>query len=141
MREPKKETIDGIQYSVTPMAPMMATKTLTKLVKIAGEPLGKLIDAKPEGKSVLDQNIDGALIGQAIKALTDNMDEGQVEKIITTLLNPNLITYCAELDEKFLKLESIDSHFSQHGNLGTMFKLLKFVLEVNYSDFLKDLVG
>lgn len=142
MREPQKITIEGVQYVVTPMAPMKSAKLLTKLLKLVGEPIGKLASAKKEeGKSIMDSEVDGKLIGEAIEALTNKVDENEMEAILGRLLLGDLITFAKTGDEKFQKLKDIDAHFDQHGGLAQMFKLAKFVLETNYSSFLKDLVG
>lgn len=142
MREPKRTTIDDVQYNVTPMSPIAASKLLTRLLKIVGEPIGKLASLKKEegAKGLLDSNIDGDLIGEALSALTEKLDENEIESILKRVISPDYVTFSTDGDS-WKKLVSIDGHFSQYGGMAGMFKLARFVLETNYSDFLKDLVG
>lgn len=142
MREPQRTTIGDVQYSVTPMSPIVASKLLTRLIKIVGEPMGKLAALKKQegAKSLLDSELDGNLIGEALSALTDKLDENEMESILKRILAPEYVTFSTDGD-KWEKLMSIDGHFSAHNGMAGMFKLARFVLETNYSDFLKDLVG
>lgn len=141
MREPQRTTIGDVQYTVTPMSPIAASKLLTRLLKIVGEPIGKLAGMKKDGaKGLLDQEIDGTLISEALSALTEKLDENELEAILKKILSPEHVTFSTDGDN-YKKLTSIDGHFSQYGEMAGMFKLARFVLETNYSDFLKDLVG
>ena len=141
MREPQRITLGEIQYSVTPMSPIKASKLLTRLLKIVGEPIGKLTEVKKDGaKGLLDQQIDGKLISEALAALTDKLDDNELETLLKRIIHPDHVTYTGNGDE-WKKLTSIDGHFNEAGGMAAMFKLARFILETNYSDFLKDLVG
>lgn len=142
MREPQKTTIGDVHYIVTPMSPIIASKLLTRLIKIVGEPIGKLATLKKQegAKSLLDSELDGKLIGEALSALTDKLDESEMESILKRIIAPEYVTFSTDGGD-FKKLTSIDGHFSEHGGMAGMFKVARFVLETNYSDFLKDLVG
>lgn len=138
MREPKEVTIGEITYKITPMNPIKATKVLTRLLKVIGKPLSKLIGEGAKtapGESVLDANIDETLIGEALAMLTENLEEGKVESLIKDLLNKDYITF-SEDGESYTKLLNVDAHFGQlEGGLMGMFQLLRYSLETNYSDF------
>jgi hypothetical protein len=142
MREPQRTTIGDVQYTVTPMSPIAASKLLTRLIKIVGEPMGKLASLKKQegAKSLLDSELDGNLIGDALSALSDKLDENEMEAILKRILSPEYVTFSTD-GVDFKKLTSVDGHFSEFGGMAGMFKLARFVLETNYSDFLKDLVG
>jgi len=142
MREPKRITIEDVQYTVTPMSPISASKLLTRLLRIIGEPVGKLAALKKQegAKNLLDTEIDGNLIGDALSSLTEKLDENEMESILKRIISPDHVTFSTDGNE-YKKLMSIDGHFSQFGGMAGMFKLARFVLETNYSDFLKDLVG
>lgn len=141
MREPQRHTIGDVQYSITPMSPIKASKLLTKLLKLLGEPLAKLAESKKAGVSIMDQEVNGELISQALGALTDKLDENEMEAVLRRIFHGELITYCEGGDEKWHKMGDPDGHFSRHGGMSAMFKLAKVVLEVNYSDFLGEIVG
>ena len=138
MREPTKATIGEIEYCVTPLNPIKGAKTLTRLLKIVGEPLAKIIkNAKPskDGGSILDLEIEGDVLGIALEALVGKLEENEVERLLKDLLNSNHVTFSAD-GEEFLKMADIDAHFAGiGGGLMNMFKLLKVSLEANYSDF------
>jgi len=141
MREPQRTTIGDVQYNVTPMSPIKASKLLTRLLKIVGEPIGKLANMKKEGgKGLLEQQIDGKLISEALSALTEKLDEDEMETLLKKIIHSDYVTFTTDGDA-YKKLTSIDGHFTEFGGMGAMFKLARFVLETNYSDFLKDLVG
>ena len=81
-RDVTEKTIDGEDYIITQFGATKSMKVLTRLTKIVGEPIGKVAGGIEPGKSVLDQNLDGQMIGAAIKALADNLDE---DVVITTV--------------------------------------------------------
>lgn len=138
MREPNQVIIGEIHYRITPLNPIKATKVLTRLLKIIGKPLAKLIGKSKKtapGESILDAELGEGFIGEAIESLVERLDEGKVEQLIKDLLNKDHITY-SEDGETFQKLVNVDVHFgSVEGGLMGMFKLLKSSLETNYSDF------
>lgn len=142
MREPKQKEIDGITYKMYPLSPFKSSKILTRIIKVVGKPMGKLIgDSQKEGKeSLLDADVNPELIGEALSALTENLEESQVERLMKDLLSSDLITFSKDGDD-FKKLSNVEGHI-QKNDLGLLhlFKLVKFSLEVNYSDFLGGLV-
>lgn len=137
MRAIKEVTIGEIEYKITPMNPIKATKVLTRVLKIIGKPLAKLIGNSKKsapGESLLDAELGEGLIGEAIEALVERLDEGEVERLIKELINKDYVTYSE--DGEFKKLVNVDGHFGEvESGLMGMFSLVKSVLEANYSDF------
>lgn len=112
-------TIGEHIYTVRQLSATPAYSLLNKLLKIVGPSFGALSD-------------DGGL-QKAVQELVTRMDEGEVTKIIKTMIS------CCEVQlpegKGVMPLDKIfETHF-HGGNLGEMFKLLLAVLEVNYADF------
>lgn len=126
-RDVTERTVDGEEYTFTQFGATKSMKVLTRLSKIVGEPIGKVAGGIEPGKSMLDQDLDGQLIGAAIKALTDNLDEDVVVNTVKELCSCVLYKG-GTLDKTF------DIHFQ--GRLGHLFKVVGAVLEVQYGDFL-----
>jgi len=143
MREPKEVTIDEVTYKMYPLSPFKSSKILTRILKLIGRPLGKLIgesqkDAKGNG-SLLDADVNPEIIGMALEALTERMEENAIEKLMKDLLPTDLITFSVD-GEDYKKIVNIESHMNKREKgLMHLFKLVKFSLEVNYSDFLGEI--
>ncbi len=112
-------TIGEHIYTVRQLSATPAYTLLNKLLKIVGPSFGALSD-------------DGGL-QKAVQELVSRMDEGEVTKIIKTMIS------CCEVNlpdgRGIMPLDKVfETHF-HGGNLSEMFKLLLAVLEVNYADF------
>ena len=126
--EYKKEVVvDGETYEIHVLPPTRSLKLLTKLAKIAGEPFAQMAGAgKNEDKMA-------ELLPMVFGALAKRLDDDVVISIIHQLVAT------AQFDGKPIQFER---HFQ--AKLGTLFVLLKAILEVQYSDFfqsLTDLMG
>jgi len=126
-REAVDKIIDGTNYTITQFGATKSMKLLTRLSKIVGEPLGEIASGFDSKKNLLDQEFDGKMIGHAVKALVDNLDEDHVVDTLKQLLSC-VLHNGATLDKTF------DIHFQ--GRLGHMFKVVFAALEVQYKDFL-----
>lgn len=134
MREAKRKTIDGTTYSITPLNPMKSAKILVRLTKALGPSVGMLVDAfKGSDKaSVMDMDI-GEPISKAIQHL--DMSDSEFENLFNSLWVSECISFAKEGDDNFMRVKSVDMHFASF-NIAHMFKVLAFILEVNYGDFL-----
>lgn len=142
MREPKEITIDEITYKMYPLSPFKSSKILTRILKLVGRPLGKLIGESQKGGKggLMDADVNPEIIGLALEALTERMEESEIEKLMKDLLPLDLITFSEEGGEKFTKIINIENHLNKRDKgLMHLFKLVKFSLEVNYSDFLGEI--
>lgn len=110
-------TIGETDYTVRQMTATPAYTLLTKLTKIIGPAFGAL----SAGESV------SAKVSAAVNVLASKLDETEVTAIIKQLIS------CVDLQGTPLS-KTFEAHF-HGGNLSEMFKLLGFVLEVNYADF------
>lgn len=108
------------EYMITMLPPSRAIKLLTKLTKIVGEPMAKMAAAAGDQKD--------EMIPMAIAALTSKLEAEEVLALVKELMT------CVTKDNKSINFET-----EFMGKLGTVLKLCKEVLEVNYSDFLEEI--
>ena len=132
--------VDGISYEIWTLPVPKALSILTKLTKLAGELGGGAIGSVDSGQNPFQNksgeknpmNIKMDVLGKAITALTNRLDESEVQEIIKTMLSvvhvQNVNGYAPV---------SFDVTFQ--GRIFHMLKVVGAALEVNYSDFLEGL--
>ena len=126
--------IGGDVYTVSQFSATLASKYLIRLGKIIGGPMSMIFDSETlqkakdgdlDPKNVTDGDVKN--LSSAVKLLFGNMDEERDVAFIKALLEKTLINN---------KQIDLDVDFS--GKIGTLMKVLIFVLEVNFQDFLSD---
>lgn len=125
--ELKKETreIDGLTFT-TSQLPAMASFTLFgRLVKAVGPAFGALSKLDPSTP------LDGAA-GELAGAFSA-IDVDEATRLVPQILSRTTVAISGR-HENLQASGAVDRVFS--GRLGTMFKVLVFALQVNYSDFL-----
>jgi len=132
-------TIDGELYEVTQFPATQALRHLTTLTRLLGEPLTEAAGVVGEIDDLggfLDMDVSDAVgavipfLSKAVKALVAKLDEAEVETLVKSLLEHTHST----LEGKAVVVGRVfDTYFA--GRLGHLFKVLGFVLEVNYRDF------
>lgn len=138
MRHTHEREIDGSRWTVTEFSATEGLRILTRLVKLLGDSAAKAFGALPTegGISVLDAKIDWSMLGEAIGGLANRLDEDEVDELVKRLLANTLI------DGKAGKEPAGGPRFDIvfQGRYVTLFKVLSFVLEVNYRIPLSDLL-
>ena len=136
MRKQHEKTIDGVDYLMYEMNPFKSAALLSRLLKLLGKPISKIIQGvnKKEGKSLMDSDFDQDMIGVAVEELTSRLHEKEIEKLMKDLVVSDLTTYKTDEMEDFKKLGNIENHFGKFSILH-LFKVVKFALEVNFADF------
>ena len=119
-------TIDGYRFITTQFTAMRSFTLLGKLAKTIGPALGVLTNANP------DANI-ASLAPQLATAMM-GMDPEEATKLAAQVLGSTMAITPAGVKHEFSDSTQIDQVFN--GRLGRMFKVLGFVLRVNYGDFL-----
>lgn len=119
MIETEEKEICGSIYLVTQMPAMRALKMQARLLRLIGPSFGAMI-ASGEDSS----------IPVAINLLAEKLDENTYEKIILDLLQ-GVRKDGVELTKGF-----IDLAFA--GNLNELYRVIQFVLEVNFADFFQE---
>lgn len=121
--------VDGVKYATTQYPATKGLKLLTRLSKIIGKPMGVLT-----ATGGLDAEVTPDLIGSAIEALTSQIDEEIVDKIVKDALVSTEV-----LGEEGRRPLNFDIDFA--GRYGHLFKVLKEVLAFQYGDFFDGVVG
>jgi hypothetical protein len=121
--EVKTKTINGKEIMVTPFTGFISQRYLTKVVKLFGPGIAGVLS----GNSMDILNSDLSVFGDAIGRLTDRLDPDELSKFILDLLS------MVRINKVEITQESFDLEFQ--GNLSFMYKILWFVMEVNWGDF------
>ncbi len=130
--------VDDVHYQMLHLPVSKSIKVLTRLTKMVSEPIGKAVSAVQSGEnttSILDQDIDMDLIGQAITALGDRLDESMVWNTMLELLS----TVEKENDQGGFTKIAPEVDFQ--GKPGHLIKVVTNVITVNYADFLGPVQG
>lgn len=125
----KEKTISDSTYRVNQFVGTTSFKMLVEVTKLLGPGLASLPKLIPkDGSSILDS--DTNILGEAIQVMMGKLDPTANLDLIIRLLAS---TSC---DNSDINLQTFDLVFQ--GKMLTLFKVIMFVLEVNYSDFLKE---
>lgn len=143
-REAEDHEVAGIKYTITQYPLKKSTRIFNKLMKVLVEPAGKAIEAvggiKGGEKSFLDKEIDTKLIAEAISILSEKMDGDDLYDLLKEICSCAIAEGNEEMKVPGGKLvENFDAHFQSR--MGAMFKLTTKCIEVNYKDFLEELLG
>lgn len=130
--------IDGLKVEVFLLPPKQALKVLTRLSKIVGEPLGLAAGAllggqkgaETEAVPLSAREVQVDVLGKAVAALTDRLDEQVVLDTVETLLGS---VHVKTADDNGTRPVRMEHDFK--GKTLTMLKVVAFALEVNFSDF------
>ena len=129
--EAKTKTINGHSYTVTPFPGRHAIRLEHRLKRSLLPGLAALMGAaklKDKKASLLDAEIDGAACAKAVEQLCGDL--GNPEEFLA--LVEELVSMTRR-DGKELTGAVIDLEFQ--GNLAELYKVMAFVVEVNFGDF------
>jgi len=139
MREQVKQNIDGVEYGLYPISPFKSAPVLTRLLKIFGSSVLKMIVGaieKDGAKKALDTDIKDLLpqMAETLDVVLEKLGEDDIEYVSKKLLAQDHFF----ADGK--KVSGLEVHFSNH-SVFHLLKVIKFSLEVNYKDFLGGNLG
>lgn len=127
MTELKKKIIDGDQYEFTQFGAKKSLRILMKLSKIVGKPLAIAATMAKGPGSILDKEVNPDLIGEAVGALTEKLDEDEVLDLLEEL---------SSRDTVLCNGKKIDFNSHYENRLDHLFKVVAAALEVQYGNFL-----
>lgn len=125
MIETHEKMIDDFNVMVTEMPAMRALRIQTKLLKIIGSPLSELLKIKPD-----DEDSENNCFSKSVTILCQNLNENDFENLVLELC------LCVRVNGHEMKKSFIDITFT--AKLNTLFKILAYVIEVNYADFFQE---
>lgn len=126
MIETQEKEINGNRYSVTQMTARRALRMKAKLLKQFGTALAEIF-LPSEDKPIEGAGFSKKEAVSALQALSCELDERAFELLVMELLS-GVRKDGVELTEAI-----VDMEFA--GDLATLFKVIWFVLEVNFSSF------
>lgn len=136
MPGPKEEerAIGDCTYRVTQLTSEPARRLFVRLFNVLGPSIGQLTGAVKSGSAILDADLSGVFA-----TLARDLTPDELEAVIKVLCDNKTIAY--DHDGKWPKLDKKDFDFHFTGEVGKMFKVLAFAIEVNYRDFLGEIGG
>lgn len=126
MIETREKKIDGSSYSVTQMTARKALRMKAKLLRLFGASLAQIYlpgEGKPMGGMAFSK--DEAV--KALQCLALQLDDDSFESMVVELLSS------VRKDGVELNEHVIDMEFA--GDIATLYKVIWFVVEVNFSSF------
>jgi hypothetical protein len=132
MIQSKEKGIDGATYVVTQFPARRALALQTRLLKLLGPSLATALGGVHEGR------IDAAVLSISLQQLGEKLDESATVDLVMQLLSGT------RKDGKEITEGVFDLEFA--GRMDTLYKVLGFVLEVNFGGFFEksgigDLLG
>ena len=126
-REQTSKMIDGRFYEFSQMGTKKSLKVLATLTRLLGEPLAIALGSATEKKAskLLDSNMSPELLGKAVHALIDRMDDDQILALIEELASRNVMC-----DHKPI---IFDLHYS--GDIVHLFKVVMAAIEAQFGNF------
>jgi hypothetical protein len=150
VREAQKKTISGIEVTVTPFPAGEALKIQALLLRLLGPAMGRALGAldnlKGAAKNLADIRIDGQGLAGAIAELSDKLGEDQFMAVLRRLLRG--VQCVVQQDGQALVVDfgddkkfetALDLAFG--GQTMTVYPVIAFVLQVNYPDFFRKVLG
>lgn len=130
MYEAKSKEIDGLNVVVTEWPARKALMTKLRLSRIVTPSIGELIGGANSinQDSLLDSDVDLEKVGSAIGTLMSDLTDDQFKWLIKIMMS------CVHVDDMDMSDEkNFDVKFA--GSLASFYKIVWFVLEVNYGSF------
>ncbi len=122
----KDREIDGHKYTVTSFGAMEGVRIKSLLLKYLGPSVFSMFALSDSGKKFSETDIDLQIISAISDKLFDKLNESQYLDFILRLLATT------RRDNQEITSEFFNTEFA--GEYGSLYKVLFFVLEVNYKE-------
>ncbi len=130
MKTTEDREIDGIKWTVTQFPATEGFKILVKVTKIIGPLIATTVGKTESLSSLMDMDTKNLNLDGAITLLLDSLTESETNIFIKRLMAHTIVNGVSVVD-------TFDITFQ--GKYATLFKVLKFIMEVNYKDFLDEI--
>lgn len=125
------KTIDGREFSVTTFPAMYSLRLKTTLTRTFGPAVVAALSSKGTSlKAVMDGDLADLNLEHAVELLTEKLTEDATEDLVNRLLSQTTVNNRTVTDA-----DVFNDCFA--GNLTGLYKLIGFVVEVNYGGFMK----
>jgi hypothetical protein len=136
----EQRTIDGVGYTCTQMPAMTAVRVMTRLAKMIGEPVVRLVAdmfAEDKGEKKMTVKLPSLKkIMLSVSELFIGLDEDIVQLTIEDMFRGKGLLTCDNIAEQGIAgdvFDQFDIHFA--GRMGHLLKVIQFGMEVNFRDF------
>ncbi len=133
--ERPRHSVDGIMYEFEMLPISQALRLSVRIISVIATSASKVFSCFKEGKSILDQDINGQALGEAISMLVGGLSEDEVEGSINQLMAK---TSVVDSKQNVLPV-NMDIQFT--GKIMHLYRVTWKALEVNFGDFLGDSIG
>lgn len=120
--------VDGVRYTTSSYPADAGMRLLAKLTKVIAEPIGYFANQNPTAV------VDTGMIGNALKALANNIDPDD----LISLMHEILIGTQIKADNVIREI-IIDTDFS--GNLDSLFEVVFYVLKFQFGNVFQKVAG
>ena len=127
MVDNKEKEIEGMKVNVTQFPARFGFKMQAKLLRIFGPVIGTVLSGNDISKGVMNSDVSMGNLSEAIKRLFEVLDEDKSLALVLDLLQQTRI------DGQEVNEGTFDTLFP--GKYLALYKILGFVLEVNYGSF------
>jgi hypothetical protein len=118
------------EFSVVQHPPRAAYKLMARLIRVFGPALAELKDAFKDGNA----NVDIGKLAGVMQTVCLGLPDSEMDALVAELLTNTTLS----VDGKIIQINpKLFDHFF-HGSLLDSFKLLGFVVKVNFADFFRD---
>ena len=128
MRDLVTKEIEGKAYTFSQYTTTESLKILTRLLKIIGEPLAKVMKSVSASENPLSAELNIDIIAEAIAVLSARVGEDEVVALVRKLSTEGVVCENKQI--------SFDLHYQ--GELGLLFRVVSANLQVQYGNFFSD---
>ena len=130
----EEKIIGDTRYRVRVLPSSKARALLVRLLRVTGPAFSAMSDALKGAKGLDD--IDTGSIGHALSSLAANLNESDLEFVISNVMAPQHLEYSSDgAAWPNMTVDVADIHFA--GKTDELLKLLGFALEVNFGSFFR----
>lgn len=116
----ERRTIDGVEYEVRQLPALQGMKLFRLL----------LAHCSP----FLSVDVMSSNVGSVVSTFFDKLDEASLMDVLTRIFDSKTVAIVEGSNKPVLTMQRFDAHFA--GRLMHLMQVCRFVVEVNYPDFL-----
>lgn len=136
MRSRKEVIIDGVKYDIGPISPTKSVKLMTKITKVLGPSLVKILkEGFDPKKDLAEMDVGQMNLSEVFSEFFDRLEEDELQNVMVTLLSSSMHNGTeGSKGMGIITADKFDMVFQDTGILH-MFKVVKESIGVTYSDF------
>jgi len=132
MLETKNKMINGREFQVTQFPGRYGLRLQARLARVFGAPLAALFKGAKKG---MDSDLADLDLEKAVVMLMDKLSEDELDDLVNRMLSQTRVDGKGIIDNPMVFDELFAANYSD------LFKVLAFVVEVNFGNFFSALKG